>query len=120
MVIVATTTMPSLLLRDVLFISNSTDELETPRAFATEFVNSVFTASKLDSVNPSKVNSAIILVVAVVVEAVVVVVVLVSVFVAVVVGVVDWVVVVGILVVVGVVVDVVEVVGVVLLVDVVW
>ena len=41
-VIVATTTMPSLLLGDVLFISNSTDELDTPRAFATEFVKSVF------------------------------------------------------------------------------
>lgn len=74
MVIVATTTMPSLLLRDVLLISNSTDELETPRALATESVKSVFTASKLDSVNPSKVISAIILVVAVVVESVIVVV----------------------------------------------
>ena len=56
-VIVATTTIPLLVVRDELLSCKSIDELETPRDFATEFIKSLFTASKLDSVKPSNVIS---------------------------------------------------------------
>ena len=59
----ATITVVSLLLRDEVLSSNSIDEFETPRTFATELIKSSFRSSKFEAVTPSNVISVVIFVI---------------------------------------------------------